>query len=116
MRRRIVFGVYAILVISTFLICMPLSASADVDVLKARIERIGLINPSSTRGALIQLTDMASSPKWTGSRQFFLSQEILGNQGLAIALTAFSLEKEIVVRIAGTAEALSLITVIYVNR
>jgi hypothetical protein len=65
---------------------------------------------------MIQLTDMASTPAWTGSRQFFLSQEILGKEGLAIALTAFSLEKEIVVRIAGTAEPLSLITVIFVNR
>ena len=116
MKRRIVLGVYAILIISTFLVCMPLSASADVDVLRARIDRIGLINPSDTRGAMIQLTDMSFSPAWPLSRQFFLSQEILGKEGLAIALTAFSLDKEIVVRIAGTAQPLSLITVIFVNR
>ena len=116
MKRRIFFVVYAILIIPTILICIPLCASADVDVTSARIDRIGLINPSAIRGAMIQLTDMSSSPKWIGSRQFFLSQEILGKEGLAIALTAFSLDKEIYVRIAGTAEALSLITIIYVNR
>jgi hypothetical protein len=114
MKRRIVFGVYAILIISTLLICMPLSASAQVDVQRARIDLLGLIHPSDTRGAMIQLTDLGSNPAWPGTRQFFLSQAILGNEGLAIALTAFSLNKEIFVRITGSAEKLSLITIIYV--
>ena len=94
---------------------LPFTASADVDVANARIDRIGLYNPDATRGAMVQLTDLASTPAWTGSRQFFLSQAVLGDEGLAMMLTAFAMGQPIWVRIAGTAQPLSLVTVIYVN-
>jgi hypothetical protein len=93
----------------------PLSVSADVDVFVARIDRIGMYFPDQTRGAMVQLTDLSSVPAWSGSRQFFLSQATFGNQGLATMLTAFSMGKTVFVRVAGAAEPLSLITVIYVN-
>ena len=94
---------------------LPFTASADVDVANARIDRIGLYNPDATRGAMVQLTDLSSNPAWAGSRQFFLSQAVLGNEGLAMVLTAFTMGQPLWVRVAGTAEPLSLITVIYVN-
>ena len=94
---------------------LPFAASADVDVASARIDRIGLFSPNATRGAMVQLTDLSSNPKWAGSRQFFLSQAVLGNEGLAMVLTAFTMGQPLWVRIAGNADPLSLITVIYVN-
>ena len=100
--------------LSVAIFCTPLTASA-VDVGVAQIDRIGLFNPTETRGAMIQLTDLSNTPAWTGSRQFFLSQVVLGKEGLAMALTAFSLGLPVWVRIEGTGEALSLITIMYVN-
>jgi hypothetical protein len=115
MKRSMVVVIIALSLVSVGFLGFPLSASADVDVLVARIDRIGMYFPNETRGAMVQLTDMSSTPAWSGSRQFFLSQATFGNQGLATMLTAFSMGKTVYVRIAGTAEALSLITVIYVN-
>lgn len=112
MRNRLAKKVAALF--SVVIIWVPLSANA-VDVANAQIDRIGLINPSEIRGAMIQLTDLSNNPAWTGSRQFFLSRSILGAEGLAMALTAFSMGRPIWVRIVGTGEPLSLITVIYVN-
>ncbi len=103
------------LLLAVLALCLPYAANADVDVARAEIVRIGLIAPDATRGALVQLRDLAGSPAWSGNRQFFLSQSILGKEGLAMALTAFTLGRSVFVRIAGTAQPLSLITVIYVN-
>jgi len=115
MKGRLLVGICMLGVFFAALICAPLTASADVDVAKAQIDRIGLYNPNATRGAYVQLTDLSDSPAWTGSRQFFLSQTPLGKEGLATLLTAYSMGKTIWVRIAGDASALSLITVIYIN-
>ncbi|MDH4056841.1 MAG: hypothetical protein OEV58_15870 [Gammaproteobacteria bacterium] len=90
---------------------MPL-ASADVDVLTAQIVRVG-IDPRF-EGPMVQLTDLAAQPKWAGVRQFYLSS-ILGNDGLATLLTALSLNQPVFVRISGTAQPGSLITIIFVN-
>lgn len=100
---------------TTLAVAFPLVSSADVDVANARIDRIGLFSPNDTKGAMLQLTDLSANPAWAGSRQFFLSEQVLGQEGLAMTLTAFTMGKPIWVRIAGTAEPLSLITVIYVN-
>lgn len=107
---------YCSVLFFTVALVLSFTASADVDVSNARIDKIGLFDPNATKGAMVQLTDLASVPAWTGSRQFFLSQAELGDQGLAMVLTAYALEQNLWVRIAGTAEALSLITVIYVNK
>jgi hypothetical protein len=115
MKKSMVVVVILSLVSVVFL-GIPSSASADVDVTAAQIDRIGMYFPNETRGAMVQLTDTSASPKWTGSRQFFLSQASCGKEGLAVLLTAFSMEKTVFVRVAGTGAALSLITVIYVNK
>ena len=104
----------ASVVLATALAC-PMTAMADVDVFTARIDRIGLFQPDATKSAMVQLTDLSSNPAWVGSRQFFLSRQALGTEGIAMVLTAFGMEKNLFVRVAGTAEPLSLITVIYVN-
>ncbi len=114
--KKSMVAVMVLSLVSALFLSLPGTASADVDVAIARIDRIGMYFPNTTRGAMVQLTDMSATPKWTGSRQFFLSQASCGKEGLAILLTAFSMEKTVWVRIAGTGEALSLITVVYVNR
>ena len=48
-------------------------------------------------------------------RMFFLTDD-LGDRGLAILLTAMSLDKPVWVRIAGNAEVNSLISVIFLNK
>lgn len=91
-------------------------AKADVDVALAKIERLGP-DPrfeSTSSGYMVQLSDVGGSPAWQGVRQFYLSSE-LGSTGIATLLTAFSLNETVWVRIAGTAEAGSLITIIFVN-
>jgi len=106
---------YFMALLVTVAVSVPFTASADVDVASARIDRIGMIAPNATRGAMVQLTDLSASPKWPGSRQFFLSQAILGKEGLAMVLTAFAMGQPIWVRVAGTAQPLSLVTIVYVN-
>lgn len=102
-----------ITVCAMFVLLNTASAFATVDVAKARISRIGMIAPNATRGAMVELVD-ESGAAWQGGRQFFLSQEILGDSGLAIMLTGYSLGKTFWVRIADS-EPLSLITIIYIN-
>lgn len=91
-------------------------AQADVDVAFAKIERLGP-DPrfaTTSSGYMVQFSDTAASPAWAGIRQFYLSAE-LGNPGIATLLTAFSLDETVWVRIAGTAETGSLVTIIFVN-
>ena len=101
-------------VIAIIAVCAVLSpvAQADIDVPFAKIVRLG-IDPRF-EGPMVQLEDTAANPQWTGVRQFYLSQA-LGNGGLATMLTAFSLGENVWVRIAGTGESGSLITIIFVN-
>ena len=115
MKKSMAVGIMVLSLVSVAFLGFPLSASADVDVAVAKIERMGMYFPNETRGAMVQLTDMSPTPAWSGTRQFFLSQAVVGNQGLAVMLTAYSMGATVWVRIAGTAEPLSLITVIYVN-
>ena len=106
---------------STLLLCtlllgifiiVPAKASADVDVSAASIKRIG--TDPRFDGPMVQLDDL-SDGAWTGTRQFYLSST-LGNQGLAVLLTAYSLGETVFVRIAGDASPGSLITIIFVNK
>jgi hypothetical protein len=94
------------------LIILPGLASADVTVSVASIIRVG-IDPRFD-GPMVQLDDQ-SDGAWTGTRQFYLSST-LGNQGLAVLLTAYSLGETVFVRIAGDGSPGSLITIIFVNK
>lgn len=94
----------------TALVTLPAVANA-LDVSSCSIAKIG-VDPRF-EGAPVQLVD-TSGTNWTGNRQFYLSST-LGNQGLAVLLTAYSMGKTVWVRIAGDGSAGSLITVIFVN-
>lgn len=94
------------------LIFLPTMASADVDVPICSIVKIG-VDPRF-EGSPVQLDDQ-SDVRWTGARQFYLSSD-LGNQGLAVLLTAYSLGETVWVRIAGDASSGSLIKIIFVNK
>jgi hypothetical protein len=115
MKRSMVVVVMVLFLVVGAILGVPLSARADTDVATARIDMIGMYYPNETRGAMVMLTDLSATPKWTGQRQFFLSQAVLGNQGLAVLLTAYSMGQTIWVRIAGAADPASLILVVYAN-
>lgn len=100
-----------VLVLASFII-LPGMASADVDVPVCSIVKIGA--DPRFEGPPVQLDDQ-SDLKWTGYRQFYLSSS-LGNQGLAVLLTAYSMGETVWVRIAGDASSGSLIKVIFVNK
>jgi len=98
-------------------VCFGAAAHASVDVALAKIERIGpdpRFSSTASSGFMVQLTDETASPLWSGIRQFYLAAA-LGNSGVATLLTAFSLGETVFVRIAGTGESGSLITIIFVN-
>ncbi len=98
-------------------VCFGAAAHASVDVAFAKIERIGpdpRFTTTASSGFMVQLTDVTASPQWSGIRQFYLSAA-LGNAGVATLLTAFSLGETVWVRIGGTGEAGSLITIIFLN-
>ena len=111
-RTRISYMVRLVLMVMAGWAMLTPVANADVDVFSAKIERLG--PDPRFEGPMVQLSDTGSSPAWTGIRQFYLSST-LGNAGLATMLTAFSLGETVFVRIAGTAESGSLITIIFVN-
>lgn len=96
-----------------FSISVP-NASADVWVYNATIKACGF-NPATTwmgsTGGVIFLVDNSATPLWTGKRQFYMSTAT-GNQGLATVLTAFSMGKNVSVKVAGDASAGSLVQVI----
>jgi hypothetical protein len=94
------------------LIFLPAMAGADVDVPVCSIVKIGA--DPRFEGPPVQLDDQ-SDQNWTGYRQFYLSSD-LGNQGLAVLLTAYSMGETVWVRIAGDAGPGSLIKVIFVNK
>ena len=93
------------------LLILPAMASA-LDVPICSITKIGF--DPRFEGPPVQLDDQ-SDVNWTGSRQFYLSST-LGNQGLAVLLTAYSLGETVWVRIAGDGSPGSHITVIFINK
>jgi len=112
MNQKNTFTLLLCVLVLGSLIVLPAMANADVDVPVCSIVKIG-IDPRF-EGAPVQLDD-ESDGNWTGERQFYLSSD-LGNQGLAVLLTADSLGETVWVRIAGDASAGSLIKIIFVNK
>ena len=100
------------MLVQSSLIVLPCIASADADVAVCVITKIGA--DPRFEGPPVQLDDQ-SDVNWTGNRQFYLSSD-LGNQGLAVLLTAYSMGETIWVRLAGDGSPGSLITVIFVNK
>jgi len=95
------------------LVALPTIASA-VDCANVSVKRIGY-DPRFVDGPVpIQLKDNGGTC-WSGeTRQFYVSTD-LGNPGLAIFLTGYSLGKTFWVRIAGDAAAGSLVQIVFIN-
>jgi hypothetical protein len=102
---------FSLLVLTT-LVVLPAKAIADVDVPNCRIVKVG--SDPRFQGPPVQLVDLSGNV-WTGARQFYLSQE-LGNQGLAVVLSAYSMGETLWVRIAGNGSPGSLITIVFINQ
>jgi hypothetical protein len=108
--KKVSSTVLVCVMVVTTLIALPTVANA-LDVASCTIAKIGA--DPRFEGPPVQLVD-TSGVNWTGPRQFYLSSS-LGNQGLAVLLTAYSMGKTVWIRAAGTGEPGSLITVIFVN-
>lgn len=108
--KRVSYSLLVCVMVLTALVTLPAVANA-LDVASCTIVKIGA--DPRFEGPPVQLVD-TSDVNWTGSRQFYLSST-LGNQGLAVLLTAYSMGKTVWVRAAGDGSAGSLITVIFVN-
>ena len=110
MKRNKIFSIVFAMFLVTSLMIIPAVANA-LDAAQVRIVRVGA--DPRFEGAMVQLDDLTDT-NWTSVRQFYLSST-LGNQGLATLLTAYSLNKTLWVRIAGTAAPGSLIEIIFIN-
>ena len=62
MKKSMAVGIMVLSLVSVVFLGIPNSASADVDVTAAQIDRIGMYFPNETRGAMVQLTDTSASP------------------------------------------------------
>jgi len=105
----------ALVMVAVFsLTLVPSTASAYEDIISARIVMIGTYLSGETTKIVVTIADESATPKFTDERQYFLHPD-LGNQGYATLLTAFSLEKNVRVRVESL-DQLSLISVIYCNQ
>ena len=93
------------------LVVLPAAANA-LDCSKVSVKRIGA--DPRFEGPPVQLKDELGTCWGGGIRQFYLSSS-LGNQGLAVVLTGYSLNKTFWVRIADDAAPGSLVQVIFIN-
>ena len=106
------------------LVCLSISfwkcEGYAADCNAASVEMIGpmvLGLDGSVVATLLNKSGITVGTSWAANttRQFFLHPSIL-NQGLATLLTAYSLNKNVWVRLADTAESNSYITVIYISK
>lgn len=93
---------------------IPSTANAAEDITDAKIVMIGTYLSGGVSNIVVTVSDDSASPKFTGNRQYFLHPD-LGKEGYATLLTAFSLGKNVYIRVEDLA-SLSLITVIYCNQ
>ena len=99
------------LLILLLLVALPAVGNA-LDCQKVSLAKVG-VDPRF-EGPPVQLKDELGTC-WGGAvRQFYLSSS-LGNQGLAVFLTGYSLDKTFWVRIAGDGSAGSLVQVVFIN-
>lgn len=112
--------VVLLVVVGTIALFGSNKAFADVYCTSAAITMIGPVAPSvPAGGALVILRNDSGAAVGTWAagtaRQFFLS-EVIKNQGLAVLLTAFSLDKKVWVSIAGTAAENAEVKIIYLKK
>lgn len=107
--KKIAFVIALVSIVMALPLVVVPAAHAVVNVPSASITWIG-VYPGV--GNMVKLVDN-SGTNWTGERQFFLSNN-LGNAGYATALTAFSNNQTVWVRLADAAAG-SLVFIIYIN-
>ena len=94
------------------------NATADVVCSSATITMVGPVATDGGRNLLILRNDSgAAVGTWTAGefRQFFL-EDTIKNSGLAVTLTALSLDKKVWVLISGLAEMNRDVRIIYLNK
>lgn len=94
------------------------NAFADVVCTSATITMIGPVTTGEGRVLAILRNDSgATVGTWAAGepRQFFMN-DLIKNQGLAVLLTAFSLDKKVWVAIAGAAEMNKEVLIVYMNK
>ena len=94
------------------------NAFADVVCNSATITMIGPVTTGEGRVLAILRNDSgATVGTWAAgeSRQFFMN-DLIKNQGLAVLLTAFSLDKKVWVTITETAEMNKEVLIVYMNK
>ena len=94
------------------------NAFADVVCTSATITMIGPVTTGEGRVLAILRNDTgATVGTWAAGepRQFFMN-DLIKNQGLAVLLTAFSLDKKVWVAIAGAAEMNKEVLIVYMNK
>ena len=94
------------------------NAFADVVCKSATITMIGPVATGAGQVVVILRNDSGiAAGSWPAGtlRQFFVN-DLIKNQGLAVLLTAFSLDKKVWVQIAGLAEQNKNIQIVYLNK
>jgi hypothetical protein len=102
-----------VMILTGLFILMPFASVYAFDCANAKVVKIGVYPGDGTAdGFFIQLDDL-SDAGWVGVRSFYLSPQ-LGKTGLAVVLTALSMEKTMWVRLVDTTPG-SLATIVYIN-
>ena len=94
------------------------NAVVDVVCSSATITMVGPVATEGGRNLVILRNDSgAAAGTWTAGeyRQFFL-EDTIKNSGLAVTLTALSLDKKVWVLISGSAEMNRDVRIIYLNK
>ena len=117
MRKKIMYVLIGILCVFSFTFFSTKDVYA-ASLMNAKIVRVGVYPGITAYSNVLLFIDDPTDTWWTGTRLFIMSPD-LGNQGLAIALSAVSSDKSVVVRIGATDEEEAgpgtLVTVMYLN-
>ena len=107
-----------LMVVGTMALFGSNNAFADVICASATITKIGPVSTGTGRVLVILRNDSGGAVgSWTAgeARQFFMN-DLIKNQGLAVLLTAFSLDKKVWVSIDALAEADKNVLIVFLNK
>jgi hypothetical protein len=107
-----------LVVLGTIALFGSTNAFADVICASATITKTGPVSTGTGRVLVILRNDSgAAVGSWPAGtqRQFFMN-DLIKNQGLAVLLTAFSLDKKVWVSIADLAEMNKEVQIVYLNK
>ena len=107
-----------LMVVGTMALFGSNNAFADVVCASATITKIGPVSTGTGRVLVILRNDSgAAVGSWAAgtAKQFFVN-DLIKNQGLAVFLTAFSLDKKVWVSISGLAEVNKEVQMLFLNK